>query len=150
MIRNNNFIFRKILTQRNIIIISFPVLSIIFIYILFINNNKTEPGVTRPLIVFNEETHNFGKVKEGPRLEFIFKFTNKGKGTLKISGVTSRCGCIAAEPDKKDYQPGESGEIKVLFNTQGRSGNQEKEIKVTTNDPANLTKTLKIISEIER
>lgn len=125
-------------------------LGIILVFVFFISRKNIEPEITSASIVFNEETHDFGKVKEGKQLEFSFQFTNKGEDTLKILNVTAKCGCTAATPDKKEFLMGENGNIKVIFNTQGRQGKQEKDIIVTTNDPKNHTKTLKIISEIER
>lgn len=132
-----------------IIRISILLLSIIFVFIFFTCKNKINHEITNASIVFSEETHNFGIVKEGQQLDFSFQFTNKGDDTLKILNVTAKCGCTAATPDKKEFLMGESGNIKVLFNTQGRQGKQEKDIRVTTNDPKNPTKVLKIIAEIE-
>lgn len=126
-------------------------LGIILVIVFLISRKQEDPKMmTSASIVFKEETHDFGKVKEGQQLEFSFQFTNKGEDTLKILNVTAKCGCTAATPDKKEFLMGESGNIKVLFNTQGRQGKQEKDIKVTTNDPKNPTKTLKITSEIEK
>lgn len=130
-------------------IVSFPLLIIILVFVLFSCKNKIKTESTDASIVFKEETHDFGKVKEGKQLEFSFQFNNKGEDTLKILNVNAKCDCTVATPDKKEFLMGENGNIKVLFNTQGRQGKQEKVIKVTTNDPKNPTKVLKIIAEIE-
>jgi hypothetical protein len=37
-----------------------------------------------PLIVFDRQTKDFGKVFEGETLKHIFKFVNKGTATLEI------------------------------------------------------------------
>jgi len=40
-----------------------------------------------PLIVFDGQTKNFGKVYEGEILKHVFKFSNKGTATLEILKV---------------------------------------------------------------
>ena len=40
-----------------------------------------------PAIVFDSTTVDFGNVKEGESLKHIFKFSNKGQGTLEILSV---------------------------------------------------------------
>ncbi len=40
-----------------------------------------------PLILFDQQTRDFGKVLEGETLKHVFKFTNKGKSTLEIFKV---------------------------------------------------------------
>ena len=40
-----------------------------------------------PLIVFDGQTKDFGKITEGETLKHIFRFTNKGTATLEIIRV---------------------------------------------------------------
>ena len=40
-----------------------------------------------PTIVFETLTRDFGTVTLGDDLKFVFKFTNKGQGTLEIRSV---------------------------------------------------------------
>jgi len=64
--------------------------------------------------------------------------------------VQTSCGCTGATVgEKTEYKRNESGEIKVNFNTQGRSGHQEKTIIVYSNDPETPMKNLTITCEIE-
>lgn len=100
-------------------------------------------------IVFAELKYDFGKVKEGGTLEHIFTFTNDGENVLIINSVQAGCGCTGViMSDKKDFKPGEEGEIKVTFNTLGRAGVNEKTVTVTSNDPANNSITLTFVCEI--
>lgn len=115
-----------------------------------INNSRIAASISSSKIVFEEETHDFGKVPQGPQLEFSFKFTNKGKSPLIIEKVQPSCGCTGATTDgKNEYSKGESGEIKVTFNTQGRQGRQEKQILVFTNDPDAPQKAIKFSCDID-
>jgi hypothetical protein len=101
-------------------------------------------------IVFAEESHDFGKVEQGINLEYSFKFTNEGNEPLVIERVQPSCGCTGAATDSKtEYAEGESGEIKITFNTQGREGHIEKHIQVFSNDKDNIQKNLKFSCDIE-
>jgi len=42
-----------------------------------------------PVINFVSETHDFGRVKQGDRLEYIFRFVNKGTDDLIIDKVNT-------------------------------------------------------------
>jgi Protein of unknown function (DUF1573) len=61
-----------------------------------------------------------------------FRFTNVGTTSLKITDLRPSCGCTTAWLEKKEYAPGESGEIEAKFKFDGRVGHQEKWIVVTT------------------
>lgn len=117
---------------------------------LVIANSNITATAKGPKIVFKETVHDFGKVPQGPSLQYNFKFTNKGSGLLKIERVQTTCGCTGANVgDKTDYKKNESGEIKVEFNSQGRQGPQEKSIIVFTNDPDNEQVVLKVKCDID-
>lgn len=114
------------------------------------NNSRIIASVSSSKILFAEEYHDFGKIPQGPQVEYSFKFTNKGKTPLVIEKVQPSCGCTGATTDgKNEYAKGESGEIKVTFNTQGRSGHQEKHIIVFTNDPEMPQTNLKFTCDID-
>jgi len=113
----------------------------------FANHSLVE---TNPSISFSEIIYDFGEVQQGVKLEHVFTFINSGEGKLTIQDVKPSCGCTgAAMGDKKEFESGETGEIKITFNTEGRSGIIEKTINVTTNDPANPQVTLKFKCSIQ-
>ncbi|HRE11707.1 MAG TPA: DUF1573 domain-containing protein, partial [Ignavibacteria bacterium] len=63
--------------------------------------------------------------------------------------ITAACGCTGLVADeKKEYQPGETGKIKFTFNTEGRSGINEKTITVESNDLAHPTKIVTFSANI--
>jgi hypothetical protein len=101
-------------------------------------------------ILFTEESHDFGKVEQGEQLEYSFVFTNEGEAPLVIQNVQPACGCTGATVgEKTEYAKGESGEIIITFNTQGRDGHQEKSISVFTNDTECPEKVLKFSCDIK-
>ena len=61
-----------------------------------------------------------------------FRFSNIGTTPVKITDIRPSCGCTTAYLEKKEYAPGESGEIEAKFKFEGRYGDQEKWIVVTT------------------
>jgi hypothetical protein len=98
-----------------------------------------------PRIKFDFKVWDFGKVTEGPELQKTFRFTNKGKSLLKIESVHTSCGCTAAETEgRTEIPPGETGAIKVKYDTKGRPGPTSKNITVNTNDPNNQSVVLAI------
>jgi Protein of unknown function (DUF1573) len=100
-------------------------------------------------ITFIETKHDFGSVQKGILLEYEYKFKNDGGDTLIINNVRASCGCTGASiGDKKKFANNEEGEIKVTFNTSGRSGIQSKTVSVQSNDPENPNVILSFTCEI--
>lgn len=100
-----------------------------------------------PIIDFEEEEHDFGKIVQGEKVSYDFRFTNVGKSNLVISNASASCGCTIADFPKEPIPPGKSGKITVEFNSEGKSGYTEKTITVVTNCEPN-TKILKIKVDI--
>jgi hypothetical protein len=94
---------------------------------------------------FEKSEHDFGTINEGDVVEYVFKFKNSGKGPLVITNASGNCGCTVPAWPKDPIAPGKSGEIKVSFNSKGKSGLEEKEIYVMANTIPNKT-TLRIKS----
>ncbi len=62
----------------------------------------------------------------------VYKFTNTGTETVKITDMQSSCGCTVPVLDKKEYAPGESGELKAVFTPGDKIGPQNKTITLKT------------------
>jgi hypothetical protein len=81
-----------------------------------------------------------------------YRFTNIGASPVSILDVRPSCGCTTATLAKKEYAPGESGEIEAKLNFAGHVGHQEKWIYVTTNtvgeEPALLSLAVDIPPEV--
>ncbi len=88
-----------------------------------------------PVVQFDETTYDFGTTSPDKVIEHVFTLTNAGKSNLYIRKVGASCGCTAVQPAKTTIAPGESTQIKTVFNPAGRDGNQKKAITVITNDP---------------
>ena len=77
-----------------------------------------------------------------------YRFTNTGTEPVTIDSVRTSCGCTTATLTKKEYLPGESGEIEARFEVAGRVGHQEKAILVTTKDSPQTPTVLHLIANI--
>ncbi|MGO4288081.1 DUF1573 domain-containing protein [Chitinophaga sp. RAB17] len=85
-------------------------------------------------LTFEEKVHNFGEIAAGEKVEYSFKFTNTGTSPLLIEDAISSCGCTVPEWPKEPIKPGQSGYMKVIFDSHGKSGYTEKEISVKINN----------------
>jgi len=94
-------------------------------------NNSDESGVAK--FVFSEEIHNFGSLKAGELVSFTFVFKNEGTKTLTITEVDSGCGCTEVIISDKTVDPGQEGQIEVIYNSAGEIGRQLKTITITSN-----------------
>jgi hypothetical protein len=93
----------------------------------------TANAANAPVMKFEFESHDFGKLKQGDKVTYEFKFTNTGKSPLIITNATATCGCTTPEWPKVPLQPGEGGKITVTFNSAAKSGLQDKLITITAN-----------------
>ncbi|HKL71122.1 MAG TPA: DUF1573 domain-containing protein [Marinilabiliaceae bacterium] len=112
------------------------------------SNWTPEKLANAPDIQFSETNFDFGTVKQGDELVHTFKINNVGKSNLILRKVKASCGCTATQPDKELVAPGEEANIKVTFNTRGRTGRQNKSITVYSNDPKKSTMLLRISATI--
>lgn len=86
-------------------------------------------------IRFDKHIINVGVIEEGKQIEKIFSFRNAGKTNLEILNVRATCGCTPTDVIEKNIKPEGKGQIKITFDTAGRSGLQNHKIYVQTNDP---------------
>lgn len=80
-----------------------------------------------------DSVYNFGKVTEGEKVTFNFRFKNSGSKPLVIASTSASCGCTVPEKPERPILPGETGFIKVVFNSKGKMGHNEKNITVMAN-----------------
>ncbi len=98
-------------------------------------------------ISFSKTEHDFGVINEGDIVETTFGFKNTGKSELIITNAVGSCGCTVPEWPKEPIAAGESGQIKVKFNSQGKPNKQSKTITLTTNT-SNGKETVLVKAEV--
>jgi hypothetical protein len=106
-------------------------------------------NINAPSISFDAQTKDFGKILEGEKLKHIFKFVNKGTQTLEVQSVAASCGCTSTLLSKKSLKPGQDGQIEVAVDTSGRTGDLNKTVTVTSNDPLHQQVVLTITAQVE-
>ena len=98
------------------------------------NQNKTQVQQSYAEITFDRIFHDFGTIKEGEIAKTVFSFTNTGENDLYIVDAIGSCGCTVPKyPKNIPIKPGESGEIEVNFDSNGRPSLQQKMVKVSAN-----------------
>ncbi|WP_171596282.1 DUF1573 domain-containing protein [Marinifilum caeruleilacunae] len=90
-----------------------------------------------PRLEVGNRFFNFGELEQGESVEHIFKLKNSGKSDLIIRKTKSSCGCATVNPGVNILKPGEETDLKIVFHSRGRRGNQSKTVYVITNDPFN-------------
>ena len=99
---------------------------------------------------FEDMEYDFGEVTEGKQVKYTYKFKNTGDEILVLINVKGSCGCTVPEEwPKHPIAPGETGEIKVNFDSQGRVGNVRKNVRVeaNTNPSLNILTLTGIVNE---
>jgi plastocyanin len=96
-------------------------------------DNTTANAANAPVMKFDKDIHDFGKIKVGDKVTYDFKFTNAGKTPLIITDAVATCGCTKPEWPKTPIKAGEAGAIHVTFDSKGKMGLQDKLITITAN-----------------
>lgn len=102
---------------------------------------EVKPEGPLPVFSFEEEVYDFGTINEGDIVEKIFTFKNMGEAPLIIADAKGSCGCTVPEYSKDVPIPinGE-GTIKVVFNSKGKPGIQNKTVTITANTYPKITR----------
>ena len=103
-----------------------------------IKQEKAETSVQSnkggPKITFEKLGHDFGQIGTMSQKKGIeFKFKNTGNGLLKITEV-QRCCNVTTMLNKTEYAPGESGLLKIEYQSNQKPGQDEKTVYVRSND----------------
>jgi hypothetical protein len=86
-----------------------------------------------PKIEFEQESYDFGTLKEGDIVEHEFVFTNTGKSPLQILKVDVQCGCTVASKPEAPIGIGQKSRIGVRFNSLGKVGVNKKFVTIYSN-----------------
>ena len=102
-----------------------------------INNPITPDGFDKnakvPVLTFDQEKHDFGRLSQGENIAYSFHFKNTGNADLIISSCSATCGCTVADYPRTRIAPGEEGYVTVSFHSAGKTGQQYQEVTVVSN-----------------
>lgn len=111
------------------------------------SGKPVNPG-SAPVMVFNEETHDFGKITQGEKVSYSFIFKNLGGSDLVISSAQGSCGCTIPSYPKTAIKPNQQSTVDVVFDSDGKSGIVQKTVTMITNcNPS--TKVITITANIQ-
>jgi hypothetical protein len=86
-----------------------------------------------PKFEFEQMHHDFGKLIQGEKVSYTYKFKNKGNAMLVISSVLPGCNCTVAQFTQTPIAPGESGSITINFNSETKKGLVNSMVTVQAN-----------------
>jgi len=111
-------------------------------------NVSTQVDNNAPVMTFTETVHDFGKMAQGEIVKYTFHFKNTGKTDLKITKVSTSCGCTVGKYPHGAVKPGEEGDVEVTFNSAYKMGYQNKSVMLLANTkPARTVLRIKAVVE---
>jgi len=113
------------------------ILAVFFIPVVLFTQNGPK------LEIIGGENINVGTHRRGQELSYEIQFKNSGDQDLKITGVSTSCGCSSALAGSDAVKPGETGAIKFTFNGQGM-GSVTKIVMITTNEAGSPTHNIQM------
>jgi len=94
--------------------------------------------------MFSERSHDFGSVARGADVRHKIQVKNLYEETIKISNVSTTCGCTAAKPNKEELKTGEIADIEVTMNTVKFLREKSSNVDVTITFDGRTFKTVRI------
>ena len=101
-----------------------------------------------PLLRISEREINFGRVDQFQQVRQKIIVRNEGDAPLVIMKIDTDCGCTAAVMADSVIAPGREAPVEIAFSTGDRQGEQHKTVTIKTNDPAEPTVRINVISDV--
>jgi hypothetical protein len=119
-------------------------LSLVFSAFIGMNGLMAQTAVeSGAKIEFEKETHDYGTIDQYGDGTCEFTFKNTGNEPLVVSNAKGSCGCTVPQWPKEPIAPGETGVIKVKYDTK-RVGIIGKSVTLQSNATNDPTKTIRI------
>ncbi len=97
-----------------------------------------------------DSAKDMGQITEGQKLEVAFRFRNSGNKPLIIKSVQPSCGCTVADYPKEPIAAGQEGVIKGVFDSNGKSGKNNKTLTVYANTGGEGSHTLSFTVDVQK
>lgn len=97
-----------------------------------------------PRMEFTYTHLDLGRIVQGTKVDSVYVLKNSGGTPLVITDVRGSCGCtVGKDWPKNPVAPGAEASITVSFDSEGRSGRQDKTVTVVANtNPPSTVLTL--------
>lgn len=107
---------------------------------------------SQPEIHLKTASFSFGTVENGDTLQRSVGLSNRGRAPLVIQEVSTSCSCTTGTIDPRTIPPGESGVLKIEFNSGAHGpeleGRVKRQIFITSNDSQNKEAVVEFTAEI--
>lgn len=114
-----------------------------------VDSVKKANAVKQPTTVqLIDSAFDFGTITEGEKVEYSYRFVNTGKTPLMVFSASASCGCTVPEKPEKPIMPGDTSFIKVVFNSQGKVGQNHKDVTIIANTEPSFP-LLKLSGEVK-
>ena len=77
--------------------------------------SETTPKQVVTTVSVDQTEKDFGKFSYSQKQEYTFLLTNTGNSVLAVQDVITSCGCTKAEYRKEPVRPGDTLEVKVIY-----------------------------------
>jgi len=106
-------------------------------------------SVEGPSLNLTRSELDYKVVKEGDLITEVVLISNEGNKALEIFKVESNCECLLASMSSMSIAPLQNAQLRIRFDTKGRSGLERKTITLFTNEPSQPVKTIVIKAHIK-
>jgi Protein of unknown function (DUF1573) len=104
-----------------------------------------------PKLVVDQTLHDFGVIDRGAKVSHAFRFTNVGKGMLRLkAGPTTCTACTISSLSKSQVAPGETADVVVEYLPNAPKPDFKQIATVLTNDPEQPRVELNIRGNVSR
>ena len=111
-------------------------------------SGKEGPAAPAPEeLKFKGSRYALGKLQPTEIKVASFPFTNVTNHVVTLTSVETYCPCLQVKSGKKEFKPGESGDLVIEFNPAGFSREYMQTIVVKT-DPGDLTTRLMVMAYV--
>ena len=102
------------------------------LYIGKVTGKGKQPDAFATKMTVDRTDYDFGTFPMSERQECVFRITNSGSSLLMVQDVVTSCGCTKVEYDKHSVPPGQSMDLKVIYEAE-ESGRFTKVVTVYSN-----------------
>ena len=91
-----------------------PNIKVLYLDVIMGKTKEKQTGNVTAVSV-DRTTMDFGSFPQSEKQESSFVLTNTGNGLLVIQDIVTSCGCTKVEYSKEPVRPGETLEVKVIY-----------------------------------
>ncbi len=102
-----------------------------------------------PRLEIEQATVDLGRLKNGEKVKKTISLSNIGGSELSIRKLSPNCTCLSASIKNNSIESGGKENLEIVFDSNGRIGNQQKSLTVYSNDPKQSAQRITIKAYVE-